>query len=97
MIRVLPVRGVLVGTAGRVAFSVFPWWGLRVSSSEGFPQLVERARDVRHTIDEPFEEVPDPLDHSKRLTRETNMCRLEVTGPVLTVIRESQARQPAPW
>ena len=93
----MPVRGVLSGAAGRVAFSALPRWGLRVSSSEGFPQLVERSRDVRHTIGEPFEEVPDPLNHGVRVTRETSICRVEVTGPVFAVIREPRARQPAPW
>jgi len=49
---------VLVGAAGRVTFSTFPRWGLRVSSSEGFPQLVERSRDVGCAISEVLEELP---------------------------------------
>jgi hypothetical protein len=76
--RDLPVRDVLLGTAGRVAISVVGRWGLRVSSSEGFPQLVERARDVGRAMREVFEELPQPLQHFTRITRNATMCRLEV-------------------
>ena len=96
VIGVLPVRGVPLGTAGRVAVFVVGRWGLLVSSSEGFPQLVERARDVRRAIREILEEVPQPLEHETRLTRMPEMCRLEVIGSMFAVTREPRGRQPAP-
>ena len=57
-----------LGTAGGVVISVVGRWGLRVSSSEGFPQLVERARDVGRAICEVLEELAQPLQHAMRLT-----------------------------
>lgn len=79
----MPVRGVDLRTAGGDVISVVGRRRLRVSSSEGFPQLVERTRDVRHTIGEPFEEVSDPFNHEERVTREASMCRLELAGSAL--------------
>ena len=96
MIEVLPVRGVLLGTAGRVVIPVVGRWGLRVSSSKSFPQLVERARDVGRAIREVLEELPQPLQHAMRLTRNAIMCRLEVIGSVFAINREPRGRQPAP-